>query len=540
MSNEVKLPELGEGINSGVIAAIVVQPGQTIQEGDPIVEIETDKAVLPVPSSISGTCEKVLVAVGDEIQIGATIATITSGENPETTETAKEKETEKTISEPKADSEVTTTPTESIQVSEIDIILPELGEGIESGVVSSVLVKVGSQVQNGDPVIELETDKAVLPVPAPESGTITHISTDIGSEIKVGQSFMKMKTEGSNAAQETKPIQEETSTPPTVKAPEASVPKITAKENQTTVKTSKVVAAGPATRKFARELGVDLGLVKGSRKSGRIDIDDVKRYVKEKNIQDSNTVSERPIPTAIELPDFSKFGPIRRETVSNLRKIISERMVQAWTSIPHVFQYHEIDVTELARVQSTYAKDFKEKGSTASPTNFFIKAMAICLKEFPIFNSSFDSQQGEIIYKDYFNIGVAVDTPTGLIVPVLKGVDQMTIFEIGKNLKELAKKTRERKVVPEDLTGGCMTLSNLGGIGGTHFTPIINAPEVAILGVGKSSVKAEYIDGQFVPRTKVQVCLSYDHRVIDGADGARFITRLSEIVENFERTLLGA
>jgi pyruvate dehydrogenase E2 component (dihydrolipoamide acetyltransferase) len=239
------------------------------------------------------------------------------------------------------------------------------------------------------------------------------------------------------------------------------------------------------------------------------------------------------------LPDFEKFGPVRREKMSNLRGIISDRMSMCWNRIPHVFQFNEVDLTSLGEVQARYKDDFKAKGSSVSPTNFIIKAMAICLKEFPQFNASLDEESGEIIYKDYVNIGVAVDTPTGLIVPVLKNVDQLSIFQIGKDLKDLAKKTRDRKVTQEDLSGGGMTLSNLGGIGGTHFTPIVNWPEVAILGVGRGEVKPKYINGEVVPRNCTQMTLSYDHRVIDGADGARFMVRLTEILENIERTLLG-
>jgi pyruvate dehydrogenase E2 component (dihydrolipoamide acetyltransferase) len=225
--------------------------------------------------------------------------------------------------------------------------------------------------------------------------------------------------------------------------------------------------------------------------------------------------------------------------MSNLRNIVSDRMTMCWNRIPHVFQFNEVDLTALGDVQARYKEDFKAKGSSVSPTNFIIKAMAICLKEFPQFNSSLDEESGEVIYKEYVNIGVAVDTPTGLIVPVLKDVDKLSIFDIGKNLKELAGKTRDRKVTQADLSGGGMTLSNLGGIGGTHFTPIVNWPEVAILGVGRGEMKPRYINGELVPRNITQMTLSYDHRVIDGADGARFMVRLTEILEDIERALLG-
>lgn len=444
----------------------------------------------------------------------------------------------------------------------MDIVLPELGEGITSGIVANISINPGDALSENDPIIEIETDKAVLPVPSPTSGTCISVEVSVGDEIQIGQIIAKMeagdgaaapKEEAAPPAEEVKEEKAEAPAAPPEPAaepsPEPAPAAAAPKPAPPARKKGAIVPAGPATRRFARELGLDLSQVPGSKKGGRIDITDVKAYVKSLDLNSAQVFSP-PAPSAngsgsgagfapIPLPDYSKFGDIRREKLSNLRNKISERMSRNWATIPHVFQFHELDVTNISELQKRYSADFKERGSTASVTNFFIKALALCLKEFPQFNASLDEISNELVYKEFYNIGIAVDTPSGLIVPVLKDVDKKTIFEIGTELKELAKKTRERKVVPDDLQGGCITLSNLGGIGGTHFTPIINSPEVAILGVGQSEIKPKYIDGEFIPRQMVQVTLSYDHRVIDGADGARFISRLSDIIENFEKILLG-
>jgi len=460
-----------------------------------------------------------------------------------------------------------------------DILLPDLGEGVKGGVVTSISVKVGDTVKANDPLIELETDKAVLPVPAPSGGEILKVMVAEGDKITIGQVIVRMSTPGGSVvpdpASEAGDLSHE---PETMTAPERKTepvaktePEMKAEPVTKTAPVAKTedqvasikvspnreplwkaakatsspgagIAAGPATRKLARELGLDLAAVKGSKRGGRIDIEDVKAHVKSLKLGSAKPTSgsgSGASPNWPKLPDFGKFGGVRREKMSNIRSIISQRMSMSWNRVPHVFQFNEVDLTYLADVQKRFKDDFKAKGSSVSPTNFIIKAMAICLKEFPQFNASLDEESGEIIYKDYINIGVAVDTPTGLIVPVLKGVDQMSIFDIGKNLKDLAQRTRERKVTPEELSGGSMTLSNLGGIGGSHFTPIVNWPEVAILGVGRSETKPKWIDGEFKPRECTQMTLSYDHRVIDGADGARFMVRLSQILENIERTLLG-
>lgn len=553
MSVEVKLPELGEGISSGIVSTIVVSVGDSIANGDAIIEIETDKAVLPVPASFDGVIESIAVKEGEEIMIGAVIATMSEGAGATVADNQAaapaEEAPAETVSEPEPvkESAPAATPVASGPVESQTVSLPELGEGIKGGIVSAVLVNECEEVEENASLIEIETDKAVLPVPAPFKGFIEKILVEAGQELKIGEGILVLKgasAEGSEAvvptAQTESPKQE--SAPASQRAPAAAPVKTEAPAVTETVNTSKVVSAGPATRRFARELGLDLGLVTGSKRGGRIDIDDVKKHIKEMNLKGGPAAAAGPAVGGFApqpLPDFSKFGPVKVEKASNLRKIISERMSRNWATIPHVYQFIDIDITDISTMAKKYAPEFKEKGSSASPTNFFIKAMAMALKAFPIFNTSFDAAKGEIVYKEFCNIGVAVDTPSGLIVPVLKGVDTMSVFDIGYNLKDLAKRTRERKVKPDELTGGCLTLTNLGGIGGTHFTPIINAPEVAIIGLGRASVKPIYIDGEFKPRTIAQMTLAYDHRVIDGADGARFAQFMKDTMENFEKVLLG-
>ncbi len=531
----IVLPDLGEGVSSGIVTSIAVKVGDSINDGDTLLEIETDKAVLPVPASASGTISEILVKDGDKIDVGQALAKLDGAAAAASEPVAEAPATAEVVTEVAA-------PAATGASENLDVKLPDLGEGVSGGIVTAVSVNIGDNVSEGDSLLEIETDKAVLPVPCPAEGKVLSIKVNAGDKISVGDGLAEMSVSG--GADTPAP----TATPEPAAAPKADAPvKATpsvAAASPVVKSSGKLVPAGPATRKLARELGIDLTSVNGSKKGGRVAVEDVKAYVKSMNLKGAPAAASSagggaPTQNWEPLPDFSKFGTIKKEKVSNLRNIISNRMNMCWNRIPHVFQFNEVDFTKISEIQKNYKADFKERGSSVSPTNFIIKAMAICLSEFPQFNSSFDENSGELILKDYINIGVAVDTPTGLIVPVLKGVDKMTIFDIGKELKELAKKTRDRKVTPNDLAGGSMTLSNLGGIGGTHFTPIVNWPEVAILGVGKGVVKPVYVDGEFVPRTMTTLTLSYDHRVIDGADGARFMVRLSEILEDIERTLLG-
>jgi pyruvate dehydrogenase E2 component (dihydrolipoamide acetyltransferase) len=546
--SDILLPDLGEGVVGGVVTSISVKVGDVVKANDPLIEIETDKAVLPVPAPEEGVILKILVAEGDKISVGQAIASLEGGAK---VAEPVNSEVKMAPSEPSTGKPATSPDASAPAGGSTDVVLPDLGEGVAGGTVTAIPAKIGSELSVGDALLEIETDKAVLPVPAPCGGKLLKVTVSEGDKITVGQVIARMSIPGGSVVPD--PASEagdlSLEAPPKVES-QVSAPKVSP-NREPVLKASKAtsspgagIAAGPATRKLARELGVDLAVVQGSKRGGRIAVEDVKAHVKALKLgsrtkPSSGTGGGLASPDWPRLPDFSKFGGVRREKMSNIRSIISGRMSMSWNRVPHVFQFNEVDLTYLTDVQKRFKDDFKAKGSSVSPTNFIIKAMAICLKEFPQFNASLDEESGEIIYKDYVNIGVAVDTPTGLIVPVLKGVDQMSIFDIGKNLKELAQRTRERKVTQEELSGGSMTLSNLGGIGGSHFTPIVNWPEVAILGVGRSETKPKWIDGEFKPRECTQLTLSYDHRVIDGADGARFMVRLSQILENIERTLLG-
>lgn len=545
MSFEFYLPELGEGITSGTVIALSYEPGDKVSKDDPVLELETDKAAMGIPSPIDGVLVKYCVEEGADINIGDLIAVF---EEVVVASSSGVKKEEPATAIKEISSMETTTAEIPVAGNQMEILLPELGEGISGGAVISVYINNGEKIQEGDPLVELETDKAAMSIPSPVSGKIINVNVVDGQDLSIGDLLATI--ESSDVVES---VSEKSDEPEKAEAVEVEKP-ANGGNNQleenppihpqgfTTPildEVKKVVRAGPATRKFARELGVDLSLVQGSQRNGRVDVPDIKSYVKE---QIANPVSSVGSSKTVmkPLPDFSKFGVIKRKPLSKIRKIVAERMSSNWNTIPHVFQFQDVDITGITALQKKFSNDFKEKGSTASPTNFFIKAMVNCIQEYPKFNASIDLSSNELILKEYFNIGVAVDTPAGLIVPVLRDVDKMSIFEIGKNLRDIAQRGRDRKIMPDEMTGGSMTLSNLGGIGGTQFTPIVNWPEVAILGVARSQMKPVFVNGEFVPRNIVTVCLSYDHRVIDGADAARFVVKFKDLIENYEKTLMGA
>ncbi|PCJ52249.1 MAG: hypothetical protein COA79_24285 [Planctomycetota bacterium] len=559
MSFEFYLPELGEGITSGTVIALSYEPGDKVSKDDSILELETDKAAMGIPSPIDGTLVKYCVEEGADIKIGDLLAVFEETLATPYSETSIDVPGIRPEADPETNSEdlsmMDTAVIDSLEETNlVEVYLPELGEGIIGGAVISLYVKEGDDILEGDPLVELETDKAAMSIPSPMSGKVITMNVADGQEIKIGDLIGTIESSGiSLSSHENKGEVTVYEVAEIEIADEGDFNSAETQESPVSEKakhrdfttpilddTKKVVRAGPATRKFARELGIDLSLVVGSKRNGRIDVPDLKSYVKQNlNKSTMGSAAGNIVNVSRPLPDFSKFGPINREPLSKIRKIVSERMSSNWNTIPHVFQFQDIDITGITGLQKKFGSEFKEKGSTASPTNFFIKAMVNCLQEFPKFNSSIDLASGELILKEYFNIGVAVDTPAGLIVPVLKGVDNMSIFEIGKNLRDIAKRGRDRKIMPDEMTGASMTLSNLGGIGGTQFTPIVNLPEVAILGIARSQMKPVFINNEFVARNIVTICLSYDHRVIDGADAARYVVKFKDLIENYEKTLMG-
>lgn len=429
----------------------------------------------------------------------------------------------------------------------VQFALPDLGENIESGDVIRILVAIGDRLAEDQTVIELETDKAVIEVPSSIDGVVTEILIQPGDTIAVGQPILAVETTAAEA-----PVAEAEEAPG-VEAEEAPrefgqhgkrrslVPLIdplnpivqereaapVAEEAPPAPPPDAPVPAAPSTRRLAREIGVDIAQVQGTGPGGRISIDDVKAHSKKLHTTRATAPAE-----AAPLPDFSQWGAVEHQPMTKVRAITAERLAQAWATIPQVTQFDKADITHLEKWRAEYGKKAEAAGGKLTPTAILIKVLGIALKVFPQFNASIDMAQRLVVYKRYFHIGIAVDTPHGLLVPVVRDVDQKNIIELAVELSELARKTRERKIGPADMQGGSMTISNVGTMGGTAFTPIVNPPEAAILGVARSQVEPAYIDGQLQPRTFLPLSLSYDHRLIDGADGARFLRWVCTALED--------
>ena len=416
----------------------------------------------------------------------------------------------------------------------MDLRLPNLGEGADSGVVVSISVKEGERVEKGQAIIELENEKAIAPIPATAGGVVTKIRVKPGDRIAVGQVILTVDG-GSAAPTETARVA------PVRSAKNATVKAFVSEPAEEPAELAPgsglPVAAAPSLRKLARELGIDLSRIRGSETGGRIVLADVRAYLQ--RLERSATPPKAPAgsvapprPVA-ESVDFSQWGEISKKPMSALRKIISRRMVENWNAIPHVTQFDEADLSTLLELRKKYVAAYEAKGVRLTITSFVLKAVAAVLQKHPLFNASLDEAAQEIVFKEYFHIGIAVDTDAGLIVPVIRDVNKKTLVELSKDLQTVAEKARDRKVSLEDLKGGTFTISNQGGIGGGHFTPIINKPEVAILGLGKGAVKAVVRDKQVVPRTVLPLAISYDHRLIDGGNAARFTVDLVAAIENF-------
>ncbi|MGC8876643.1 2-oxo acid dehydrogenase subunit E2 [Thermus sp.] len=405
----------------------------------------------------------------------------------------------------------------------MEVRLPELGDNVTQATVVGVLVKEGDRVEPGQPLLELETDKAVVEVPAEVGGVVKRVLVKVGDQVRPGQPFLELSEAEGGA--EAPPRAEEKPEAPAPKAEEA--PRPAPKEPSGPER--RLIPAAPSIRRLARELGVDLGQLRGTGLAGRITEEDVRRAAGL-----AEAPAAPPAVPAPSLPDFGKWGPVRREPMSGVRKATLRSMSQAWAQVPMVTHFDEADITELEALRKRYAKKAEEKGFRLTLTAFLLKALALTLKTFPKFNASLDVEAQEIVYKDYVHIGVAVDTPHGLLVPVIRDVDKKGVLALARELQALSERARERKLAPEEMQGGTFSLSNLGGIGGTGFTPIVNWPEVAILGVSRSQMKPLWDPEKeaFVPRLLMPFGLTYDHRLIDGADAARFCRHLAGLLED--------
>ena len=431
----------------------------------------------------------------------------------------------------------------------MDIKLPTLGEGAESGTVVNVFVKPGDQVQEGQAIIELENEKAVAPIPASASGRVAKLYVKEGDKLSVGQPILALEgddttTSATEASREgTRP----TTPPRPAPMPREAVEPATGRPARRTGEVPSVdmigepvpkeaVAAAPSVRKLAQDLGIDLTHVRGSQRGGRITLEDVRSYIQQlqQRAFQQHTPGATTTPKPAERIDFSKWGPVSKKPLTALRSTIARRLSESWTSTPRVTQFDEADISALDALRKKHAKAYEAKGARLTLTSFALKAVVSTLKKHPIFNASLDEAAGEIVFKEYYHIGVAVDTEHGLIVPVIRNADKKTMAVLSKELEELAAKARDRKLTADELKGGTFTISNQGGIGSGAFTPIVNKPEVAILGIGRGALKPVVREGKIEPRLMLPLGLSYNHRVIDGASAARFMVDLVKELEGLK------
>jgi pyruvate dehydrogenase E2 component (dihydrolipoamide acetyltransferase) len=574
MAKELKLPELGENIESADVLNVLVKPGDSLEKEQGVIEIETDKATVEVPSSEEGTIKEVLVKAGDKVKVGQAILTFENGESTsddkqkksdgKETEKKTEKKSEEKSEEKKEDKKEEKPEQKSEKKSEqktsekvstksafkksgggmIEVKLPDLGENIESADVLKVLVKEGDTLEVDQSILEIETDKATVEVPSEVSGKVSEVLVKDGDKVKIGQVLLKIESSDSAESEEKKTDEKQEAEVEDEKAEK----KESKKEKQEPPKDQEdrtfsgqidkqppirkdAAPAAPSVRRIARELGVKIQDVPGTGPSGRISMDDVKAHVKNLN---EGRAGKSSIGIKQEaLPDFSKYGEVDTKPMSKIRSVTADHLTYSWGTIPHVTQHDKADITELEKIRKAYNPKVEKAGGKLTMTSILLKISTAALKVFPQFNSSINFEKKEVFYKKYFNIGIAVDTEHGLIVPVIKNVDKKNLTELSVELNSVAEKARIRKISLEELQGGCFTITNLGGIGGTSFTPIVNAPEVAILGVSRGGYEPVYNKetGEFEPRMMLPLSLSYDHRIIDGADAARFLRWVCEALE---------
>lgn len=542
---ELKLPSLGEGIEKGIVISINVIVGDTIVAEQPLLEVETDKVVVEVPADSTGVVSAILVNLGDEITEGTPIISLDNGagvvaEAPEK-EIFTEDQNSVAIAEPPVAVAKPQAATAKVatKTSTQEIKLPSLGEGIEKGTVINIMVKEGDVVAAEQALMEVETDKVVVEVPADFPGTIMEILVNIGDEIGEGAPILKISS-GANTEGAQEPVQETISEKVVLPEPKEEEPKPIGKESvapksppiTTTVPSSsgkRGFRASPLAKKIAREIGITLADIPVDQPGKRISVKDVKNYAKQL-IQNRSTSVGTPI---MALPDLSKWGAIRKEGMTGIMQATSKNMTTSWSQIPHAWLQEKVDITYLEKQRQTHKHAIKAKGGSLTITGILVKVMAKALQDFPIFNASIDALNNQLVYKDYINIGVAVDTDRGLLVPVLKNADEKNITDIALELSDLAQRVKQRKIGAADLEGGTFTISNLGGIGTSAIFPLVSFPQVAILGVAASQTEAVWVDNQFQPRLLMPLTIGFDHRIINGADAARFLQHVKNLLEDW-------
>ena len=527
---EVRVPDIG-GFADVPVIEVLVKPGDTVKRETPLVTLESDKASMEVPSSAEGVVESVGVKVGDKVSQGSTIVVLRQPQD-DTTKAAVV-----IPSVASAASKVEEPP--PTKGATVELRVPDIG-GFENVPVIEVLVKPGDVVKREAPLVTLESDKASMEVPASEGGTVASVLVKVGDKVSQGTVLATLTTSAASSAIATAPVplppaQQLESRPTSLDSAVATLGMTKANAVD-----DKIVHASPAIRRFARELGVDLHGVRGSGPNGRITREDVQSWVKRAIREGSGTTAT---PGAFAgLPpwpkvDFAQFGEIERVPLPRIKKLSGPNLHRNWLSTPHITNYDEADVTDLEAFRNEInAETAKSGGAKLTMLAFLIKACVSALAHFPDFNASLDGDA--LVYKRYYNIGFAADTPNGLVVPVLKGADRKGLSEIARETSELAGKARDGKLGLADMQGGTFTISSIGGIGGTQFTQIVNAPEVAILGATRAATKPVWDGKAFVPRLILPISVSYDHRVIDGAGAARFLVYIASLLRDFRRVLL--
>ena len=524
----VAVPDIGGAENVDVIE-VCVKVGQEVKEGESLIVLESDKSSMEIPSPASGKVLSLAIKEGDKVSAGSPILVLAgAGAAQSTTAPA----TTAASTPPPSASPPAAGP------SILDLVVPDIG-GAENVDVIEICVALGAEIKEGQSLIVLESDKASMEIPAPASGKVLSLSIKEGDKVSKGAAIGKLQVVGANpvsAVSQPTPAAASPSAPTKAAAP-TPIP-----DSEISTKSSADVYAGPAVRKLARQLGVGLNEVKSSGPRGRILKDDVRKFVK--NIMENRSKSGGgaivsgsgipPIPTV----DFAQFGEIEMVKMSKIKKVTAANMARNWLNVPHVTQFDDVDITEMENFRKAMKDDAEKAGVKLTPLPFLLKACAAALKAEPAFNVSLHSDGEHIVQKKYIHIGMAVDTPNGLVVPVIRNVDQKGLFELAAEATALAKKARDGKLLPKEMQGGCFTISSLGAIGGTGFTPIVNAPEVAILGVSRADIKPVWDGKAFVPRLMLPLCLSYDHRAINGSDAGRFLTYLGGLLTEVRRLLL--
>lgn len=570
---DVLLPDIGDFSNVEIIE-ILVAPGDRIQPEQSLLTLESDKASIEIPSPVGGEVKELVVAVGDRVSQGSLLMRVqkagaasdqdqqqTSAANASASQPASTK-TDTATTRPTADESAAAQP--APEAAEVEIRLPDVGDFKDIPVIE-VLVAVGDQVSVEQSILTLESDKATMEIPSPRAGTVTSVDIEVGDTVSQGDLLFKVQASDQPATHEPGEDAESAPAPAATHKPEASRPEAGAQGHASSGATrapgeaqrrkapvlprpadmaaiahGRTPHASPAVRRFARELGVDLARVKGSGRKQRVLKEDVQQFVKQSLAGGAGTAAPG---TPFQLPsapavDFSKFGPVTTEPLARIKKISGAHLHRCWLSIPHVTQFDEADITELEAFRKAQKPAAEAAGVKLTFMPFLLKAVASALAQMPVMKASLAPDGEQLIHKHYFHIGVAVDTPNGLVVPVVRDIDQKGLFEIASELMTLSQKARDGKLLAADMQGGVFSISSLGSIGGTAFTPIVNAPEVAILGVSRTAMKPVWNGKEFEPRLMLPLSLSYDHRVVDGADGVRFTSLLGRLLADIRRLLL--